>query len=125
MTTINEKKCEECSSPIAGRTDKRFCSDQCRSTFNNRLTLDDTKLIRNTNNILRRNRRILLSLARGGVTLIRQHSLLTRGFDFEYFTSSVRTKAGKRFFYCYDQGYIRTGKGYVQLVSRNESHDEL
>jgi hypothetical protein len=125
MAPINEKKCAECSALIAGRIDKRFCSDQCRSTFNNRLTLDDTKLIRNTNNVLRRNRRILLSLSQGGVTMIHRHSLQTRGFDFEYFTSSVRTKAGKRFFYCYDQGYIRTRKGYVQLVIKNEHHDEL
>jgi hypothetical protein len=57
-----EKGCEECGRSIMGRIDKRFCSDQCRNTFNNRLNGHATNYIRNVNRALRMNRRILIGL---------------------------------------------------------------
>ncbi len=41
--------CVECGEEIKGRADKKFCSDQCRSAFNNRLNSDATNFIRNIN----------------------------------------------------------------------------
>ncbi len=59
------KNCLACERPIKGRTDKKFCDDSCRNNYNNRLNSDATPLIRNINNILRKNRRILLDLLSG------------------------------------------------------------
>ena len=57
-----KKKCPECSDLIIGRTDKKFCSDGCRNSYNNRVNKDQKNLIRNINNRLRKNWRILESL---------------------------------------------------------------
>ena len=65
-----KRKCEECGDEFVGRADKKFCSDQCRSAFNNRLNKDATNFMRNINNILRKNRRILAELNPSGKTTV-------------------------------------------------------
>ena len=35
-----KKQCPECEDPIIGRTDKKFCSDGCRNSYNNRVNKD-------------------------------------------------------------------------------------
>ena len=45
------RKCPECGDKIIGRVDKKFCSDQCRNTYNNRLNSDASNTVRNINNI--------------------------------------------------------------------------
>ena len=57
-----EKTCPECGTKIIGREDKKFCCDGCRNTYNNRNNKDAINLIRNTNNALRKNWRILEEL---------------------------------------------------------------
>ena len=42
-----KKKCLECKDPIIGRADKKFCSDQCRNTYNNKLNSDSNNFVRN------------------------------------------------------------------------------
>ena len=48
-----EKLCPECGTKIVGRIDKKFCSDACRNSYNNKFNKDSKNLIRNTNNRLR------------------------------------------------------------------------
>lgn len=51
---MEKTKCLSCEEPITGRIDKKFCSDYCRSTYNNRLNSDATKIVRNINNRLKK-----------------------------------------------------------------------
>jgi predicted nucleic acid-binding Zn ribbon protein len=53
------RNCPECGDKILGREDKKFCSDSCRNNYNNRINKDATNLMRNINNKLRKNYRIL------------------------------------------------------------------
>ena len=57
-----EKKCLECESPLVGRIDKKFCSDYCRNSYNNKINTNNKNLIRNINNRLRRNNKLLADL---------------------------------------------------------------
>ena len=57
-----KRTCSECGDNIVGRIDKKFCCDACRNSFNNRVNKDSKNLIRNTNNRLRKNYRILEGL---------------------------------------------------------------
>ena len=57
-----QKQCPECGDNIVGRIDKKFCSDACRNAYNNKVNKDSKNLIRNTNNRLRKNYRILETL---------------------------------------------------------------
>lgn len=116
MTTLVEKKCLECGEKIIGRADKKFCSDQCRISYNNKLNSDETNYVRNVNNILRKNRRILLELNTTGKSRVSRDKLTEKGFDFVYYTSTYTTKEGSQYFYCYEQGYLPVEKNYYLLV---------
>ncbi|MEQ6119975.1 hypothetical protein [Reichenbachiella sp. MALMAid0571] len=115
------RTCPECGRPIFGRIDKKFCSDACRNAANNKVNSDSTNYIRNVNNILRKNRRILLELNPTGKTKTQVDKLLKKGFDMEYYTNTYTTKAGQEYRYCYDQGYLLLDDGYVLLVQKIES----
>jgi hypothetical protein len=120
MSESISKSCMECGTALKGRVDKKFCSDHCRSAHNNRLNSDDTNYMRNVNNILRKNRRILLDLNPGGKNRVGREKLLSRGFDFKHFTSYYTTKDGSQYIYCYEQGYLPIENGYYLLVVKKE-----
>lgn len=113
-------KCLECGEKLLGRADKKFCSDQCRSAYNNKLNSDHTNLMRNVNNILRKNRRILEELNPEGKGKTKKESLLKRGFKFEYITNLYITKNGHTYYFCYDQGYLPLEHDWYALVKRKE-----
>ncbi len=113
-----EKQCLECEEWISGRADKKFCSDGCRSSYNNRLNSDTQRYIRHINSILRKNRRILEELSRSGrQRKIHRDVLLRKGFSFDYFTSEIPTLDGGRYRYCYDQGYLELDGCYYCVGS--------
>ena len=76
------KTCPECGDKIVGRIDKKFCSDGCRNSFNNKVNKDGKNLIRNINNRLRKNWRILESLNPEQKTKTTKTKLESKGFDF-------------------------------------------
>jgi hypothetical protein len=102
------KNCLACERPIKGRTDKKFCDDSCRNNYNNRLNSDASPLVRNINNILRKNRRILEELLSGmekKVLVIDKMKLVEKGYQFEYCTEHYTTEKNEQYYYCYDYGY--------------------
>jgi hypothetical protein len=113
----------ECGTPFKGRPDKKFCSDQCRTTFNNRLNSAEVNYIRNINNTLRKNRRILRGLNPHGKNKVTHDDLRLRGFNFMHFTSIYRTRDGGEYFYCYEQGYKLLSKDRYLLVVKKKSMD--
>ncbi|MBC8344477.1 MAG: hypothetical protein ISR55_00660 [Bacteroidetes bacterium] len=115
-----KKKCLECHDEFQGRVDKKFCSDQCRNTYNNRQNADANNFVRNINNILRKNRKILAESNTTGKAKIHKSQLLDKGFNFNYFTNIYRTKAEKEYFFCYDQGYLPIEDEYLMLVVRQD-----
>ncbi len=114
-----QKACPECGDKIVGRTDKKFCSDYCRNAYNNKMNKDSTNLVRNINNLLRKNYRILQELNPTDKTKTTKSKLLAKGFNFEYFTSIYTTKTGTVYYFIYDQGYLPLESDYYALVKRN------
>lgn len=122
MNLINlnmEKSCPECGTKIVGRIDKKFCSDACRNSYNNKFNKDTKNLIRNTNNRLRKNYRILEALNPDQKTKMSRAKLIEKGFDFNYFTSIYTTKKGTVYYFVYDQGYLSLEGDYLALVKRD------
>ncbi|TXE17862.1 hypothetical protein ES692_08155 [Psychroserpens burtonensis] len=113
-----QKECPECGDKIVGRIDKKFCSDGCRNAFNNNINKDNKNLIRNTNNRLRKNYRILEELNPDQKKKISRARLVEKGFDFNYFTSIYTTKASTVYYFVYDQGYLPLDGDYYALVKR-------
>lgn len=114
-----ERTCPECNDKIRGRADKIFCSDACRNTHNNSLNKDNKNLVRNINNRLRKNYRILEEINPEDKTKTTKDRLLRMGFSFDYFTSIYTTKAGATYFYLYDQGYLSLDNDFYLLVKKD------
>lgn len=112
------KSCLNCQEEIIGRVDKKFCSDYCRNQFNNSLNSDANKFVRNVNNILRKNRRILSRLNPEGKITVHKDKIYEKGFNFKYFTNVYTTKNGKSYFFCYEQGYLELENDYIMLVKK-------
>ena len=112
------KQCLECGYKILGRIDKKFCTDGCRNAYNNRVNKDSKNLIRNTNNRLRKNYRILEVLNPEQKTKTSRAKLIEAGFDFNYFTSIYTTKTGNIYYFVYDQGYLSLEGDFYALVKR-------
>ncbi len=114
-----QKNCPECGNRIIGRADKKFCSDYCRNAYNNQLNKDSKNLVRNINNLLRKNYRILGELNPKDKTKTTKTKLIAKGFDFQHFTSIYVTKTGNTYYFVYDQGYLPLENEFYALVKRN------
>ncbi|MDZ4758066.1 MAG: hypothetical protein SGJ10_08010 [Bacteroidota bacterium] len=101
-----EKLCEECGNAIKGRADKKFCDDACRNIFNNKKNSDTSTYVKKVNNILRKNRLTLAKLNPEGKISVSKKQLTDLGFNFDYYTSTYTTKEGKKYFFCYEYGYL-------------------
>jgi predicted nucleic acid-binding Zn ribbon protein len=110
-----KRKCLECGDILTGRIDQKFCSDQCRNTYNNQLNRDENAYMRNVSRQLRKNRRILKELHNGVSHTVEKHILLSRGFSFNYFTSLSRNGQGETCYYCFEQGYRETDDGRILI----------
>ena len=102
-----------------GREDKKFCSDGCRNSYNNKINKDSTNFMRNVNNKLRKNYRILSALNLDGKSKTTRTKLLSKGFDFEFFTNILNTKTGNTYYFLYDQGYLALENDYFMLVKKD------
>ncbi|GAA4762188.1 MULTISPECIES: hypothetical protein [Flavobacterium] len=112
------KACLECGEKLVGREDKKFCSDGCRNAYNNKMNKDSTNLMRNINNKLRKNYRIVSELNPDGKSKTSRTKLISKGFDFEYFTSIYTTKTGNVYYFLYDQGYMAIENDSYVLVKK-------
>jgi hypothetical protein len=115
-----QKTCLECNEKIVGREDKKFCSDGCRNAYNNKINKDSTNYMRNINNKLRKNYRILSELNIDVKLKTTRSKLLNKGFDFEYFTSILNTKTGNTYYFVYDQGYMTLESDFFILVKKDK-----
>jgi hypothetical protein len=114
------KNCLECEKTINGRSDKKFCNDGCRNSFNNRQNTASNQYVRNVNSLLRKNRKILQNLMPdNGKTSISEKTLKVLGFNFEYFTHIYETKNGNTYKFCYEFGYLNIDKGVLMLVKKS------
>ena len=116
------KTCLFCEKRVKGRSDKKFCDDYCRAAYNNDLKSASNNYIRNVNNALGKNRRILESLLPEGEPTAKanQDKLLQLGFQFKYHTHQYTAKNGNNYFYCYEYGYLPLENNWFLIVKRNE-----
>jgi len=114
-----ERVCLECGKSIQGRSDKRFCDDACRNAYNNKLNSDQTNLVRNVNNILRKNRRILSEILNGeGMVKIQREKLKRLGFDFKFHTHTFLNNKGQTYSFIYELGYLLLENDWVLIVQK-------
>ncbi len=116
-TCVMERSCLECGEALKGRSDKKFCDDQCRSSHNNRVNGEVTAAVRLINNALRRNRRILHHLYRErGLKAASRLLLLEMGFNFSFCTHLQRSGHETFCRWCYEYGYHERDEDWLELV---------
>ncbi len=122
ITDLQPKPCLSCGKPVKGRTDKKFCDDYCRNNYNNQLKSGSTNLVRNINNALTKNRRVLDSLIAEGEDMAKttKEKLLQKGFQFKYMTHQYNNKKGNTYYFCYDLGYLPLDNDWYLIVKRKE-----
>jgi len=117
-----QRLCLDCNKPVKGRQDKKFCDDYCRNNFNNKQNSDQNNLIRNINNALRKNRRLLEEMIKPGDELSKcpRQKLAETGFDFRYHTHQYTNKKGQVYTFCYEYGYLSLEGDWVLVVRRKD-----
>jgi hypothetical protein len=116
---MENRTCLECGEVLKGRSDKKFCSDYCRNSHNNKVNRESKNLIRNINNRLRKNYKVLTELNTSGKTKVIRHRLIQQNFDFNLFTSIYTTRSGSTYYYVYDQGYLELENDFFLLIRKN------
>jgi hypothetical protein len=116
------KNCLLCGKALKGRSDKKFCDDYCRASFNNELKSAANNFIRNVNHALGKNRRILESILPEGEQTAKAtgEKLLQKGFLFKFHTHSYTARNGNTYFYCYEYGYLPLENDRYLIVKREE-----
>ena len=114
--------CKKCSKPLRGRSDKKFCDDYCRAAFNNELKSAANNFVRNVNNALGKNRRILENMLHEGDMMAKttRDKLLQAGFQFKYVTHTYKNQKGNIYYYCYEYGYLPLDNNFFLVVKREE-----
>ena len=126
MESIQTEKrsCLSCGNQLRGRVDKKFCNDYCRNSYNNvqKARNGYSPIVRNINNALIKNRRILTTVLSDRMETARanQDKLLRLGFHFGYQTHVYTTKTGRCYYYCYDYGYLALENDWYLIVKKKE-----
>lgn len=103
---MEQRRCEECGDNLVGRSDKKFCSDECRVAFNNRRSRRELAIVLLINRKLKKNYIILDTLYSQGVKKTDLITLSKLGFDHSYCTSfRGGGRNHKQRSFCYDYSF--------------------
>ena len=121
LTAATIKNCLACDKKLQGRVDKKFCNDYCRNNYNNSLKSVNSNIVRNINNMLQKNRRILEGvLGADGMVKVTKEKLTQQGFNFKYITHTYTNKKGNIYFFNYEYGYLPLEGDWFLVVKRKE-----
>lgn len=98
---------------MVGRSDKRFCSTACRTSFHNAQARRRYGCSGRVNSLLKRNHSILFDSLSKGDRIIRKEELDEKMFSFENYTSLRKRPFHRKVYMCYDISYIRTMAGDI------------
>lgn len=118
--TTMKRECLECGIPIFGRSDKKYCSDSCRNSRNNRLNSEENKIIWKTNRKLKKNHTILTELLTKNVTKIGRQELQELGFYLSYYTHTRSDHHGVRWHYVYNLKYRCLPNDYIMILTEEQ-----
>ena len=114
------RQCEQCGNPLAGRSDKRFCSVKCKNDFYSSQRRETRFATREVDQILHRNREILQTIMgekRNKMTIARLE-LTQMGFNFDFITGIYSNKQGKMYHNVYDFAWMAFSTQEILIVRR-------
>ncbi len=102
-----QDRCLACGEAFYWRSNKKFCSRECRTKYYNRLALETRNIKHHVNSILKKNYCILTGLLHDKRTTVSIVDLMALGYSFEFVTSHSKCNH-KDHYGCFDIMYIRT-----------------
>jgi len=104
---INQK-CKICKSPVKGRSDKIFCSIDCKNEYHVKLRRATSKATQKIDRMLHRNRSILLEIMGKRKTQIKipRDLLDKKKFNYSFLTQFHVNNQGKTVYYIYDFSWM-------------------
>lgn len=116
----NVKTCLQCENPLHGRSDKRFCSVECKNAWNAARRRTTRSVTEQIDTILHRNREILATLMGEKTNKMEVDRLLLdrAGFNFKYITGIYTNSQGKLYHYVYDFAWMEFSKQVVLIVRK-------
>ena len=115
-----ERTCKICKTPIKGRSDKIFCSVQCKTEYHLKLRRVTSIAVQEINKTLSRNRSILLEILGKNLTQkkVSRFVLDKKKFNYKYHTHLHRNSKGKLFFYVYDFAWMEFSDNEVLIIRK-------
>lgn len=110
-------KCIECGDKLTGRSDQKYCSDHCKSSYHYKKNKEkEASIYVKIDEQLKLNRRILKKYNLSGQSQIKKELLVKDGFDFRYNTHNWKAKNGNSYDFCYECGYRNLNDGKYMLI---------
>lgn len=109
--------CIYCQQTFKGRSDKKYCSVDCKNAFNNERRAKEEANICLVNKQLRKNWKIIKTMNPQGMSTVRKSYLVSMGFQFKYFTHIFKSMKGAVYFFCYDVGLTEISDTHVCIVN--------
>jgi len=115
-------RCAHCNKVMnGGRSDRRFCNDLCRNTYNREKRKQEANqagedIVEDIIRIIRKNYALLKKLNPLEEQLVAdRHSIYKKGFNFMYYTST-KMIGGDRYYFCFDHGWRDLEYGLIELL---------
>lgn len=104
-----------------GRSDKKFCSIKCKNYYHLNLRKVTIKATQKLDEILHRNRAVLLEIMGKTETkkTIPRLTLENKNFTFKYHTHTHINKYGKTIHWVYDFGWMQFSNDLILIMKNN------
>lgn len=122
MMQNDPRRCLYCNEILKGRSDKRFCNDNCRSNYHNQNQNTQEHYIKTVNKQLRTNRSALKKACPWGKATVRKKFLKQMGLDFKHITHTWKSQYGNLYFFCYDYGYTQVNDPEKVLIVQEQDY---
>lgn len=106
LKSMDSRICLVCSKALLGRSDKKYCSDNCRFEASHQRRKISLECITLINAQLLKNRNILKMLCPSGRTMVDRQLLIELGFQPATFTSLYVTSKNSTYYICYDFAFV-------------------
>lgn len=114
------KLCIQCGQSVRGRSDKMFCSMSCKNDYNYKNRATTKSDVKTIDDLLHRNRIILMTLMGDSKKETFDKMILTRAkFRFEFHTGHYINKEGKTYWLIYDYAWIAFSDQKILVVRKS------
>ena len=117
---MKTRLCIVCKKRVIGRSDKIFCSVNCKNYYHVNLRYVSSKAAKRINEYLKRNHGILLEILGKHKTKIKVNRIILadKKFRFKYHTHTHLNSKGKLFYYIYNLAWMEFSDDEILVVRK-------